>query len=114
VDGLPRYRVRLMLMIVLGAGASYDSVDPNVYDLDNKGWKPPLADGLFTPNKQFASRARAINHAPEAVHQLRRAVANGEDVEAAMDVLQTEAADGHEVRLKELLGGWCLSRRRLS
>jgi hypothetical protein len=80
-----------MLMVVLGAGASYDSVDPNIAGSQvDTTWKPPLADELFaTRFRSFIDRFPAVT---PIVPELR-ALAPDESLEMKMEELHAAAAE---------------------
>lgn len=76
-----------MLLVVFGAGASYDA-DPQQPDKDK--WRPPLTDELVSPRASFGE---ALNFYPSAVAlvaQLRNSP-EGTSLEERLDDFQTAA-----------------------
>jgi hypothetical protein len=80
-----------MLMVVIGAGASYDSIP---YLGGNQGMadRPPLADQLFEARPDFSS---AMEHFPhcQAIIPLVQNLPSGRTVEQVLQCLQSEAKD---------------------
>lgn len=73
-----------MLLVVLGAGASYDAFHPAIEDYSG-AWRPPLADALFGDRPAFSSVVQSVYpQALVAVRRLRERVAQGEYVEEAL------------------------------
>jgi len=86
-----------VLLIIVGAGASYDSV-PHLQEPHQ--WRPPLADQLF--DIRFAEWARAVRQI-QPILPFLRSRPDGKSVEQVLDGLATEAADDPE-RLIQLAG----------
>jgi hypothetical protein len=80
----------LVLLVILGAGASFDSVDVDraiPFGMRNMEFQPPLAQDLFDNRMPFIS---VLNRYPECrglVVQLRRAVAEGRPLERELDLI---------------------------
>lgn len=91
-----------MLLVIFGAGASYDS-DPSRPPGDSRQaqFRPPLADELFADRPQFSE---AMERFPEcrAIIPLLRSRSGGASVERVLEVLQGEAV-GYEKRRRQLL-----------
>lgn len=72
-----------VLLVVLGAGASYDSVNPNDFgSQSDAAYRPPLAKELFDPRPAFGV---AVSHYPACrplVAYLRDQVRGGRDCRA--------------------------------
>jgi hypothetical protein len=85
-------------MVILGAGASFDSVHPvsRVRSLDEA---PPLADGLLAP--RFNSFVAALPECADVVGRLRVEIEKGKGVEQAIDGELARAEGG----FPELFGG---------
>ena len=95
-----------MLMVIFGAGASYDSVPaypppqsgrlpiatPHAGDVANNYHRPPLANQLFENRPLFANTIQLYSACEPIIPRLRNH--HGETVEAALQDLQ-EKADGY-------------------
>jgi hypothetical protein len=81
-----------MLMVILGAGASYDAINEIVHGNVNDGVRPPLSEQLVASRSGFS--AAALRHPPAvaAIDELRRAVGGGRNLEAQLAVMQARAA----------------------
>jgi SIR2-like domain len=97
-----------MLMVIFGAGASYDSVStyppgtpvqPHGGDLPNRFHRPPLANELFENRPLFAEIIQLFSACEPIIPRLR--AHQGETVEAALQELQ-EKADGYSRGLSQL------------
>jgi SIR2-like domain len=82
-----------MLLVILGAGASYDSIPtypPGTGDVRaNEEFRPPLADQLFANRLDFATAAERYRECLPVVPRLREL--RGESVEAVLFDLQRKA-----------------------
>src|SRR5579871_4331568 len=100
-----------MLLVVFGAGASYDSIPsvpvPEVIVSSHEGrrlWspqnenRPPLANQLFEDRPGFASALERFPQCHPIVPYLRD---TKEPVERVLETIRTEAADD-TVRLQQL------------
>ncbi len=85
-----------MLVIVIGAGASFDSLGPRylpLAELANPGWRPPLTAGLFEPRAD--TFGNVISQFPDVrplIIQLADAVDAGEQVEDAIQRIAAASA----------------------
>jgi hypothetical protein len=80
-----------MLVVIFGAGASFDSANGNRYasTLVHE-WRPPLANELFSPRRNsFGPVMRRFRQGGALFMRLQAAIEQGKPVEAAMQ----EAAD---------------------
>lgn len=84
------------MLVVLGAGASFDSVSPtSLVPGVGDAWRPPLAQGLLEPRPY--SFAPLLSNYPEMaalVVELRERLDRGEDLETMLAYFQALAADG--------------------
>ncbi len=84
-----------MLMVILGAGASYDSFAPRPASSHMELGRPPLADQLFDDKRDFF--AETLMKYPEALavaNDLRIRAPN-QTVEEVLERLRDEAATDH-------------------
>src|ERR1700674_1887596 len=91
-----------MLLVILGAGASYDSSLYHMLDthpVENYPWRPPLADHLFA-RRVFQPLLSKYPHAMGILPQLT-GVAQGTALERILDKLQGEAKN-HPLRRSQL------------
>jgi hypothetical protein len=83
------------LVIILGAGASYDSVDVDQVTASRFGeltrYRPPLAKDLFEPREWYGSIVDSFPDCRPAVHELRLRIRRGENVETALATMKVEA-----------------------
>src|SRR2546428_4285498 len=96
-----------MLMVVFGAGASYDSVPsrpPNDarFMRHSLPYRPPLANELFGDDNQFIVASNSYPRVKPILPRLQRLPEQG-SVETELERLQVEAADDPE-RLRQLAG----------
>jgi hypothetical protein len=84
-----------MLMVIFGAGASFDSIDSKPPGHGNPGWdideefRPPLANDLFGPRKLFADAMARFEKLQPIVPLLRHT--GGRNIEGVLRELQLEA-----------------------
>lgn len=97
-----------MLMVIFGAGASYDSAQafPVMNSPPSGGnggpWRPPLADNLFRdPSDAFGQIIKKYNKLTHILPYLRESVFGG-SVEQALESLQAQGVDCPE-RRRELV-----------
>lgn len=97
-------------VVILGAGASYDSVDVGrAFDPANlivsEDYRPPLLTQLFEPRgSTFAGvMARTPAVAPLVV-ELRNAVAEQRSLEELLDLVHARAEQGDAAAAKQLMG----------
>jgi hypothetical protein len=93
-----------MLMVICGAGASYDSVLPEeLANISSMSQRPPLAKDLFEGRPEFTRLLQLFQCDDLAVH-LRGAIRNsGGDLETELEKL-TQQAEGNERLQRELIG----------
>lgn len=83
-----------MLMVIFGAGASFDSVKPfNRVRRDDDPYRPPLAKSLFELRENFMDIVAEYPECGPLIDRLRAAVRRGEPVEGALEAMTREAAD---------------------
>jgi hypothetical protein len=86
-----------MLMVVFGAGASYDSIDVKPPGAGNPGWtineefRPPLAKDLFGSRELFANEMASFAKLQPIVPILRHT--GGKNVETVLRELQDEGVE---------------------
>ena len=90
-----------MLLIIFGAGASFDAVDPDVAYFSRK-FQPPLASDLFGKRSDFNSFANSVPQVKNIIQVLRQAAAEKKDVEDELERLSTRPR--LDQRARELLG----------
>lgn len=78
-----------MLLVVLGAGASYDSVNPRKHGTLDERDRPPLADDLFHP--RFRPTFRQFPQIAGIVDRLRD-LPSGTHLEHVLETIQAEAS----------------------
>ena len=79
-----------MLLVVVGAGASYDSVNPRKHGSMPETLKPPLAQELFDPRfKQFLGLFPQLS----GIVDLLRDLPDGKTLEQVLESLQDDARD---------------------
>ena len=79
-----------MLLVVLGAGASHDSVNPRKHRSLDERDRPPLADGLF--HHRFGPMFRQFPQFAGIVDRLRD-VPSGTTLEQVLETIQAEAEE---------------------
>jgi hypothetical protein len=90
----------MKLMVVLGAGASYDSI-PERHALHLES-RPPLANGLFDAKPNYARHLLDLQFAAAIASRGRASVESGRPLEQFLEELRSEA-ERDPVRLKQLL-----------
>lgn len=80
---------RPALLVIFGAGASFDSIPPNAPSGD-VAWKPPLAKDLFDHRVEYAAIAKQWQCVPTVAY-LRNVAQSGEPIEQELARLQDEA-----------------------
>jgi hypothetical protein len=95
-----------MLMVVVGAGASYDSVHPNDHGpgSDASKYRPPLAKQLFDPRASFLAAVSTYPACRPLIGSLRDRVGAGRDVEALLEELVLRAQQGDRQLPRQLMG----------
>ena len=94
-----------MLLVIIGAGASYDSaisrpILPNVHGDLPMSSRPPLANGLFQERNVFFTAAHNHPHFQPLVHRLRPS--EKRSIEAVLEEIANEA-DTYSKRKAQLL-----------
>lgn len=89
-----------MLLIIFGAGASFDAIEPAVSDVPSS-FRPPLARELFANRPDFNYYVNTTPYVKNIVQALRFAVAANRDVEEELERLA--ARPPAETRIKELV-----------
>jgi hypothetical protein len=87
-----------VLLVVFGAGASYDSVptyQPRSWRVDGLQQRPPLANDLFDERTLFADTALRLYQLLPILPRLRHR-ADNVTVEAVLQQFQTEAGQDHQ------------------
>jgi hypothetical protein len=86
-----------MLLVILGAGASYDSLPEKVLnritDEDQNNWRPPLARELFDDRASFGLILDGYPECAGLVWDLRRKLERGAVLETELEVLQEQATN---------------------
>jgi hypothetical protein len=87
-----------MLLVIFGAGASYDSLPPDVMDDvtigDIQNYRPPLATELFSARPSFGAVLDKYPECAVLVGELRGSINSGAPVEEELERL-LERADEH-------------------
>lgn len=87
-----------MLVLIFGAGASYDSLPPDVLDDvtigDLQEYRPPLATDLFSARESFGAVLDKYPECAALVSQLRRRIRDGAAVEEELERV-LERAEQH-------------------
>lgn len=92
------------LLVILGAGASADSVDTSLIQMQGR-MRPPLAVNLFGDGGAYEAYGHAVDRYPDfrpLIIRLRRAVGKGLGVEEALREIQDEAS-ASALRARQLL-----------
>jgi hypothetical protein len=95
-----------MLLVVTGAGASFDSSlevppgshHPRVSPYRHSDTRLPLTDDLFAPDRPYSDNGASNRRMQALVPELRRAIENGTGLEAALGVVAERAARDPETR----------------
>lgn len=82
-----------MLLVIFGAGASSDSVDPQVANapFTQAEYKPPLANEMFLDREVYRQFVDMYPQVRGVLPSIRLRVARGEGVEAVLDDLFSQA-----------------------
>ena len=94
-----------MLMVVFGAGASYDSVlsrPPWEYSRERLHYRPPLANELFGTTDEYRDAITRFPKCKPILPRLQGVVRQGGSVEVELERLQEEADAGDWERYKQL------------
>lgn len=94
-----------MLMVILGAGASYDSVPQEDWGSLQKRseHRPPLAAELFQNRTPFSEALARLPAAAPLIGELRRAISRDEPVEEALQRYRDYAENGDEGTARQLM-----------
>lgn len=100
-----------MILVILGAGASYDSVpaklpDEAAYVRERLPSRPPLADELFLDINPFAAALERFEDCHQIVTYLRKPD-KGRTIEQKLELLRAEEADDPK-RKRQLAAGAAL------
>ena len=91
-----------MLVVVFGAGASFDSIDPKNLRSNLNKWslqrQPPLADELFGNRAVFGDTVLRYPAAAALMSEVRRAVRRGQPVEEALEVYRQRSTTSPRIR----------------
>jgi len=91
-----------VLVVVFGAGASCDSVDPGNIRSNLNEWElqrqPPLADELFGNRAVFSDTVLRYPAAAALMSEVRRAVRRGQSVEEALQIYRQRSGTSPRVR----------------
>jgi len=89
------------LLVIFGAGASYDSIDPTTVDITDASWRPPLASQLFDDRRNFNQALQNYPHFTGRLGDLRRkAAAGGLNVEHELELIRAQAASYPPARVE--------------
>src|SRR5205823_2745020 len=81
-----------MLMVIFGAGASFDSVSPAHFGpRGDEHYKPPLAKDLFHAGPVQGSAVEQFPQCRPLLPRLRRAASDGASVERELEAIQSES-----------------------
>lgn len=95
-----------MLLIILGAGASFDSIHPRMNpkpyaSLGNKG-RPPLAKDLFNPREDYQGILNSYPKAKLVVPEIRRRLASNEDMESILQSIYSSPYMGRKEAISSI------------
>jgi len=94
-----------MLMVVFGAGASYDSAPsrlPREWPRERLQYRPPLANELFGTTDEYRDAITRFPRSRPILPRLQGVVREGGSVERELERLQEEADAGDLERYKQL------------
>lgn len=93
-----------MLLVVLGAGASWDSVPENAIPQDAKPFRPPLAKDLFDNRSLFGEVLLRFSEATPIAMELQRRLASrdGATLEKELERFQEQAEKSYPPRKRQL------------
>lgn len=84
-----------MLLVILGAGASYGSADARAIEIARQNeipaWRPPLARELFEPRSNFGTVIDGYPGARSLIVHLRHTLARGGNLEEELDKVSARA-----------------------
>jgi SIR2-like domain len=96
------------LLVIFGAGASYDSVDENLA-LDEAArtgpqlFRPPVTADIFSPRSTFGPVLASLPRLLGLVVELRKRVSVGEALERQLDNVQVRAEAGDAIAAVQLM-----------
>jgi hypothetical protein len=90
----------MMLLVVVGAGASYDSVPEPGFA--SGAYRPPLADHLFDNKPEYARHLSRYTYASAVASRARMAISPGHPLERFLESLRDEEG-ADPIRAKQLL-----------
>jgi hypothetical protein len=98
----------VVLMVVLGAGASFDSVNPKIERAaftSHNYLQPPLANGLFAENEQFGNVSRSLPQLAGIIPGLRQYAPPSDrgTIEDHLMELESEAESGSLTRRAQVV-----------
>ena len=97
----------LMLLVIFGAGASYDSVSQSILarisEPDRQEWQPPLAADLFRDRSVFEEVLSRLPQCAALVSDLQRKVAAGASLEQELGIWVAREATEYPPRHRELM-----------
>jgi hypothetical protein len=95
-----------VLLIIFGAGASFDCLSRRVLDRIDPGaqdeWRPPLASGLLSERHSFEQVLEGLPQCAALVANLQELIAAGANIERELETLQ-EGAAAYPPRYRELM-----------
>src|SRR5438876_186338 len=95
-----------MLLVILGAGASYDSLPLDIIDeiprTELGAFRPPLAQNLFDDRPTFGAALDMYPQCTALVSRLRQSVRGGAALEHELERYQEEAQD-YPPHLRQLI-----------
>ena len=86
------YRSPSALLVIFGAGASYDSNPSLPSEREANGGRPPLAKNLFDERPEFLTAIKRFSRCAPIVRPLRRVILAGENIEGELTRLEREAS----------------------
>ena len=91
-----------MLVVILGAGASFDSRPAEVGGRVLDEWRPPLTNSLFDPEAAWADRLTGFPQALPAIVPIRRQLGQGVGLEKILEEM-LQSSGGSISRKRQLL-----------
>lgn len=90
-----------MLMVVFGAGASWDSANFDPTDPETMDWRPPMGRDLFADRKYFGPLVDRFELVRPLVHRFRGAM-DSVTLESELETIQARS-EGRELTRRRLL-----------
>lgn len=95
-----------MLLVVLGAGASFDSIDvkinPRPFEVLGARGRPPLSKDLFNPRQDYQNLLKDLPKAKIVVPEIRRRLASGEDIEEVLQSINGSVYAGRKEAISSI------------